>query len=137
MVRNGLPYTGTDNVYTTTIANATDIGMPSSGSSGEAEVILIILMLTVLPIVLPQMMEFMEFIFATVHEMSFPLGKTWTTVETDEILLHLWIIHLPMKKQWKRLREVKLTMELKINSGNISSWIPKTKKYLIEDRTMF
>ena len=53
MVRNGLSYTGTDNVNTTTIANATDIGMPSSGSSGEAEVIWI-MMLTVLPIVLPR-----------------------------------------------------------------------------------
>lgn len=46
-------YTGRDNVNTTTIDNATDIGMPSSGSSGEAEVIWIILMLTVLLIVLP------------------------------------------------------------------------------------
>nr|XP_022303577.1 uncharacterized protein LOC111111097 isoform X2 [Crassostrea virginica] len=77
-------YTGRDNVNTTTIDNATDIGMPSSGSSGEAEVIWINLMLTVLLIVLPRMMEFMEFIFATVHEMSFPLGKTWTAVEKDE-----------------------------------------------------
>mmetsp|Transcript_12101 Transcript_12101/g.22208 ORF Transcript_12101/g.22208 Transcript_12101/m.22208 type:complete len:90 (+) Transcript_12101:68-337(+) len=65
MSANGLSYTGTDNVNTSTKDNATDIGIPSSGSSVNAEVIWIILMLIVLLIVLPRMKEFMEFIFAT------------------------------------------------------------------------
>lgn len=49
-----LSYIGRENVTTTTKDNVTDIGIPSSGSSGDAEVIWINLMLTVLLIVLPR-----------------------------------------------------------------------------------